>query len=183
MSHPNFGELIKDGDNPKRDAVHVAVAPATTKTLLNPGDGVILTGDVIDNVNVVVRVSEGKEPVGIVDPFLRQVVGNGSRFWIFLMPRSITDLRHSWSHPAFKDEGFLPYKENEEWLMAYADRINVKYGDLLYHAKAYQDNGSYWCGGEEFEGIEWPDDFWVHYKLATGYPVRPNSGYFFTCAC
>ena len=46
-------------------------------------------------------VSGGGSPVGIVDPFLKEPVEPGERFYIFLFPNTVTGLRHVWTHPAF----------------------------------------------------------------------------------
>ncbi|MFO0822607.1 MAG: hypothetical protein U0792_05710 [Gemmataceae bacterium] len=40
-------------------------------------------------------------PVGIVDPFLREAVRPGQRFWLFMYPNTVTTLRHEWTHPAY----------------------------------------------------------------------------------
>lgn len=92
-----LGELITDGEK-RRDAVHVAVAPVTCAD-----DGIMIPGallKLIDRENAV--CCDWEEAVGIVDPFLTQsCVKKGQRFWMFLLPNTITGLRHSWRHPAF----------------------------------------------------------------------------------
>jgi hypothetical protein len=92
---PSLGRLITDGDR-RRDAVHVAVAPVTAAGRLAPGQhvGFVRAGDTE-------MVGAGENPVGIVDPFLRQDVQPGQRFWLFLYPNTVTSLRHVWTHPAF----------------------------------------------------------------------------------
>jgi hypothetical protein len=85
-----IGTLI-DGDA-GRDAVHVAVAPTTAPRELQPGQHVDQHGN---------PEGPGVIPVGIVDPFLREPVPPGRRFWLFLYPNTVTSLRHEWTHPAF----------------------------------------------------------------------------------
>jgi hypothetical protein len=75
-----------------RDAVHVAIAPITAPTDLQPGQHVDQYGN---------PEAPGVVSVGIVDPFLRVPVLTGQRFWLFLYPNSVTAIRHEWSHPAF----------------------------------------------------------------------------------
>ncbi|MDY3553899.1 hypothetical protein R5W24_003013 [Gemmata sp. JC717] len=85
-----IGRLI-DGDE-GRDAVHVAIAPTTAPCELRPGQHVDPRGN---------PEGPGVVPVGIVDPFLREPVPAGRRFWLFLYPNTVTTLRHEWSHPAY----------------------------------------------------------------------------------
>jgi hypothetical protein len=90
---PNLGELC--GDDARRDAVHIAVAPVVAWHDLQPGSRVALRDDGAAYYNYAF-------PIGIVDPFLTHDVEAGQRFWLYLLPNTITGLRHVWSHPAFK---------------------------------------------------------------------------------
>lgn len=91
---PQVGRLIAD-PAAGRDCVHVAVAPVTAGQRLWPGDHVGL------DAGLAVDDPVHCPPVGVVDPFLREEVQPGQRFWLFLYPGSITGLRHVWRHPAF----------------------------------------------------------------------------------
>lgn len=94
---PILGRTIQPGDNARRDAIHVAVAPVTAAEDLKPGTRVAL--------NAVGQAHEPVDPnavIGIVDPFLpRYGVKAGEQFWLCLLPRTVTSLRHVWTHPAF----------------------------------------------------------------------------------
>ncbi len=90
---PKLGELIEG--EPGRDAVHIAIAPVMAGEALVPGQRVRLS----DNGRAYIALW-GKE-VGIVDPYLSNIVGAGERFYLFLMPNTVTSLRHVWTHPAF----------------------------------------------------------------------------------
>ncbi len=104
---PNIGNIVDD-PHPKRDAVHIAVAPVVAGQMLAPGVRVRL-----DSTTKVAIHSIGNDPtcVGIVDPFLQNYVHEGQTFWLFLLPNTITGLRHMWSHPAFSTS-ILPSKES-----------------------------------------------------------------------
>jgi hypothetical protein len=93
---PSLGRLIDDGER-RRDAVHVAIAPVTASEALAPGQhvGFVREGDLE-------LVGPAAEPLGVVDPFLREPVPKGQRFWLLLYPDTITGLRHVWTHPAFQ---------------------------------------------------------------------------------
>jgi hypothetical protein len=104
MSNLPLGKLL-DADA-KKDATHVAVAPVIVGDhSLSPGVHVAV---VCGYANAAPRAA----CVGIIDPFLPRPASPGDRVWVFMYPKSITDLRHDWSHPAFPDE--VPRVENSE---------------------------------------------------------------------
>lgn len=91
---PNLGEI--PAEDARRDAVHVAVAPVVASVRLRPGVRVGL------NEAGEAELCSTEDCIGIVDPFLHDYVNQGQRFWLFLYPDTITNLRHVWEHPAFK---------------------------------------------------------------------------------
>lgn len=88
---PKLGKLCDETD--RRDAVHIALAPVTAAQALLPGQRVELNGKG--------EATFATEGIGIVDPFLQEPVKKGDRFWLMLLPGTITGLRHQWTHPAF----------------------------------------------------------------------------------
>lgn len=94
---PNVGELCKVGA--KRDAIHVAVIPVVAALIMRPGDRVALNHE---GKAYPLGLTDEVKPIGIVDPFLNDYVRAGETFWLFMMPNSITSLRHVWTHPAFR---------------------------------------------------------------------------------
>jgi hypothetical protein len=92
-----LGQIIPAGH--KRDAVHIAVAPLQATTMLYPGQLVALDRSDPTKADADMTLKS----VGIVDPYLQQPVGAGQWFWCFLLPKTITSLRHEWSHPDFPD--------------------------------------------------------------------------------
>ena len=98
MAEPiqTIGQLLDD--TAKRDAIHVAIAPVVAAHDLAPGQrvGFVKAG----NCEL---VGTGAASIGIIDPFLRDVVREGERCWLFLYPNTVTSLRHEWTHPLFKE--------------------------------------------------------------------------------
>lgn len=80
-----------------RDAIHLAVEPCVAGEKLLASDNIGRDADG--------RWTRRKrsEAIGIVDPFLEVPVKEGQMFWLVVYPRTITSLRHVWSHPNFDD--------------------------------------------------------------------------------
>ena len=89
-----IGKLVPD-DWTDRDAIHIAVIPMTADSVLLPGQGVNVGGNHL------------RPYVGIVDPFLQDVVQPGQRFFLFLTPNTVTGITHHWHHPLFDGRAVL----------------------------------------------------------------------------
>ena len=99
-----IGHLIDDKS--EKDAIHVAIAPVIAGEKLKPGQRVGLVSSTV--------VADVEPFVGIVDPYLRDDVEPTQRFWLFLMPGSVTSLKHAWTHPAFAKASVAEYKKRKE---------------------------------------------------------------------
>lgn len=180
-----LGQIITDAQ--ERDAIHVAVSPMVAGQTLAPGDHVaIRNGKAYRS-----QIAE----VGVVDPFLRQGVRNGQRFWLFLYPGSITSLRHDWTHPAFAKAAPQDSNPDREsamaWIQEYAKSIGVDPGKLIAGADAFLESGDYFYGDDDydsparFSGGEYlNEEFWDHYEVVSGkrVPSRQRES-FFSCSC
>lgn len=102
MHEVNLGEILP-AKTSGRDAIHIAIAPVMAGEHLEPGDHVGFIGS--DRTMAYRRstlvLEDGNETLGIVDPFLKEEVRPGQKFYMCLYPRTITTLRHQWSHPAW----------------------------------------------------------------------------------
>jgi hypothetical protein len=88
---PNLGS--EPAADARRDCVHVAVAPVVAAHHLRAGQHVGILADG--------RASSDAYPIGVVDPFRKDPIWGGDKFWIFIFPGTVTSLRHCWTHPAF----------------------------------------------------------------------------------
>lgn len=80
-----------------RDAIHLAVEPVKCGPYhLDPGQLAVI-------VNGVACPADRDVATGIVDPFVDMTIYPGQMFWFVVLPRTITSLRHVWSHPAFPE--------------------------------------------------------------------------------
>ncbi len=181
-----------------RDAIHLAVEPVIAAEKLYPGQDV---GFKEGGVGI------SNKPVGIVDPFLRGIVHPGQRFWLVVYPRQITSLRHVWTHPDFEEtkegrvvvneyHGSLSEKstinteledkkeESKIWIAGYANKVGMKYDELLELADDNLKDGSFETGGSEWEGLSTDEEFWDHYEVVRGVKVKlSDRGDFFNCSC
>jgi hypothetical protein len=175
-AEPNIGQ-IAEGDD-RRDAIHVAVVTATATEKLYPGQSVGADGTT-------------KAPhVGIVDPFLSGPVFPGQRYWLCLKPKTVTSLRHVWTHPAFLDvdtpPGAAPSKsESESWLRSFADEIGLSYGALMDACLVYIESGNYHCFDHSTPEATYENrrEMWRHYEAVTGTKVTDHEAVPFSCAC
>lgn len=180
MSEVQLGSLVV-GDQ-GRDAIHVAVIPATAGRYLTPGTRVG-----IDSRNLAMPSDSG---IGIVDPFLEYGVGEGKRFWLVLMPNTVTGMRHHWSHPFFDDVKPVatPTKEESEaWLREYISQADCPgYDTVIAAATGLGDECSICDEYFHFDGTdahgEIPLEFWNHIENVTGVKchLRPQ---YWSCSC
>lgn len=85
---PNLGQIPPtEGE---RDAVHVSVIAMVAGSTLRPSELVGVHNGMAVKTN---------KPIGLVDPFRPGEVQHGSLFWMFMLPGTVSDLRHEWSHP------------------------------------------------------------------------------------
>lgn len=183
---PKLGSLITDTQH--RDAVHIAVAPVTAGEELRPGERIGFTGNAF-------TVGTDARKIGIVDPYLSDNVKKGEQFYMFLLPNTITSLRHEWTHPDFEREEELLKAEptfqklsgptaEEEWVRAYADGIGSTYDELMYGADDYVRSGDYLVRGGTFEGVYITDEFWDKYEIIRKTKLNADDrDNFLGCSC
>lgn len=165
-----------------RDAIHVAVEPVRAGEWLSPGQDVGL-------VDGVAMHHTKNEAVGIVDPFLVHDVKPGQWFWLLVYPRTITSLRHVWSHPAFEEKEPVavaaPDKAvSEAWLRDFCNRSDCPgYEAVLALAIENKDSDDDYLhfDGRDAHG-EIPSEFWIHMEIVTGMKFR-NRATYFSCSC
>jgi hypothetical protein len=183
MSDLPLGQLIDA--HQQRDAIHVAVAPVVAHETLYPGQHI---GFVDGSTERVAPVADGRtiKALGIVDPFLQQRVLRDERCWMFLYPRTITSLRHDWTHPAFAGAAPPPKGAAERWLRALADEMGMSFANLMAAAALWVAEGDYTV---EHGSSSWRDqfgdraeEFWRHYETFSGVAVK-NREWFFSCSC
>lgn len=165
MRETKLGEILTKEAG--RDAVHIAVAPAIASHELHPGQHVGVSPDGL--------AAHAGNHIGVVDPFLKQSVKQGERFFVCLYPGTITSLRHEWTHPSFPVANPLVDKEmeqSERWLRMYAITHNCYTDD---HEEAFQEliaglrSGELFFHGSDLHGRYDLDDEWELKKHAETY--------------
>ena len=193
-----MGAILPD-DAGGRDAVHVAVIPVVAGQILKPCDHVGFKTSTVEIAGEQEAFADGA-PLGIVDPFIKGYVEKGQRFWLYLYPRTITSLRHQWTHPAFPDakvsETYAPPASklaSEQWLRAFIKMSDCPDYDTVMKAVTTgkppeEDDGNYYVdkeylhfGGRDAHG-EIPPEFWDHVEIVTGQKMKVRPTYF-SCSC
>jgi hypothetical protein len=174
-----------------RDAIHIAVAPITAGEELSPGQHVCIDARSNEKGRLEKKAFASAHPsslIGIVDPFLKQNVQRGEKFYLFLYPGTITSLRHEWVHPAFGDRKEYDHQmRNKGWIEDFAQGLGLTYDAVMEAAATYIATGDYYT----FQGVDTPGiaythskEFWNHYEIVTGKKVpEDKKESFFTCTC
>lgn len=175
---PNIGQLAPD--DAQRDAIHVAIAPVIAAERLPHGSAVAWApgqeGTAVINVPW-----DHPNKLGIVDPFRTGFVNAGERFWLFLMPNTVTSLRHEWTHPAFTTQAPVEQKAEptEAQILAAVEQACNKLG---YDFDSYNGEITI-CRGDG----DRDDDprVWEYAEdiLGTAIPSVYRRTAYFTCAC
>lgn len=149
-----------------KDAVHVPIAPVVAAHTLCGGDKVILQK--VDGCAVLAQPND--KPVGVVDPFLNDYVEEGQTFWLFLMPGSISTMRHEWTHPGV-DQQPTDSADAFAGLKAFADDLGVKFQELLERADDFVASGDRWVKNRFEGGVSMPARFWEWYAEVRNVPL------------
>ena len=180
--------LVDEG----RDAIHLAVISVIALEELKPGTRIAVGSGK--------AWARSEEAVGIVDPFLPIPVVHGDRFWCILNPRTITSLRHVWSHPCFPVELLANaqirrptptapvetdiVKSAAHRIRELAADLDCSVGRLMGGAAEYLESGDNLHFGFDLD-YDWPhEDFWRCYEIVSGTVVEEDKKtYFFRCSC
>ena len=174
-------------DSAERDAVHVAVIPMIAAHRLHAGQRVgILAPGVAGQSDSLVGT------VGIVDPYRTDLIEQGTRFWLCLMPGTVTGMRHHWAHPAFDAQASAPQAnpdkaESEAWLRAYATRCNPwEHADKAFYrlCNDLKKGGILFYGNDLHSLGELPDadELKRHAEAYLGITIDWDD-YTFNCSC
>jgi len=182
MNNDDLGKLIEGEGH--RDAIHVAIAPVTAGEKLYPGQHIDVGGEGK-------RAYKSGEPIGIVDPFLKEPVYDGEQFYILLYPNTITSLRHHWVHPSFgaESESKVESESNAghvQWLKDFSEEIGIDYDTLLVVAEEWVRDGESYCFPHTTPPECWAkaEEMWVHLRHVADFPIPPGeSDSPFRCAC
>lgn len=181
MSDVILGQLVSPTE--QRDAIHVAVIPMLASEMLRPGQRVGIVGDGI--------AGPSSDVVGIVDPFLLDVVPKHAGFWLCLLPNTVTGMRHHWVHPQFEARGqslhdLSEKAASEAWLREQCDDLGCDFEDLV-GASSRLVYGSYIVSGlNESARDHWydiEDEFWKHHEIYTGVKTPEENRGGFSCSC
>lgn len=185
MSTENLklGEIIEGEQH--RDAIHVAVAPATAGHTLGPGWHVGFRPDG--------SVGDSDTPIGIVDPYLKTQITKGQRFWLFLYPNTVTGMRHHWQHPAFAESAPPPQptqavsspsrEESHKWLADFAERHGYRLDELLavgWNQYLCSRTGDLRCDVEDELPAMWQHLAIYNQKTYTDQEIRSVE---YSCSC
>lgn len=179
MSNFPLGQIITTEQF--KDAIHVAVAPVEAGEWLAPGHHVRIaaSGKAVGGLP--------EDCIGIVDPFLKEHVLIGQKFWLFLYPGTIKSLRHDWEHPSFTAAVPVPcvareVSASEKWLRDFAETVGRSYGELLEMADDLASDHRAFAGDESAQDRfnARKEEFLEHLTAVTG---KTFGDVYFSCSC
>jgi hypothetical protein len=180
----SLGKLLEAGQG-ARDAVHIAVAPVVAGEQMAPGSWAKLNEE-----GEAVRTPGPLFAVGIVDPFLDTGPQAKQRCWLYLMPGSITSLRHDWAHPAFPVMKIsvatgvdAEAAKSELWLREFAENHGVGYSELVRAAESGDTSAVCFTTTDTWAAQQ--PDFWEHVENVTGkrFTEDHRENTYFSCSC
>lgn len=179
-----LGSLIPATDTPKRDAIHVAVVPVIC------ADETIKVGQRIGLVKGSLDQATKKGVIiGVADPYLLNPIKRGERFWMYMLPQTVTNLRHDWDHPAFVaplDSPIPPVKTKadfaREWIEKYAEEVGLSYARLTSAAENFLESGD---TISQDSGDSVSDEFWTKYEIVRRkeIPMEDRKNFFYYDSC
>ncbi len=180
-----------------RDAIHLAVKAMVAGERLWPGQNVGVAEDGMAWFDI-----SKVDHIGIVDPFLEGSVMPGQWFWLTLYPRTITSLRHEWTHPAFPEgEAIIniedPKSVSERWLREFCRTSDCPDYDIVMAAIKGETvdpdgDGDYYVRWDDdyilFGGrgahASIPAEFWMHVETVLGIKIpHEKQVRYFSCSC
>jgi hypothetical protein len=184
-----LGTIIQDGG---RDAIHLAVEPVIAGEELRPGANVGLRAGKAFSGTDKAYPNWVEKHLGIVDPFLKQPVNPGEKFWLVVYPRQITSLRHVWSHPDFPEDSPTnksgattdPIQTAKDWITQWGALYSLSYEELMSVADENTNGGYEYINVGNLEGLSVPDEFWDNYEIIRDKKVSDSDrSSFFSCSC
>lgn len=183
---PILGELLKGGE--ERDAIHIAILPATAGDYISPGARINVRPDGWADLQ--------GDPNAIADPFLPGQIYPGQQFYALLFPYTIESLRHEWVHRDFprtikdKDPRLSDSQQDSlNWLLNFAEEWGFNFEDLIEEASSEDSDRWVTAIGRdihsryELEGDY--DLFWHHLEVYTGKHFSPDhrESLGWSCSC
>lgn len=182
-----LGKLIEA--SAERDAIHIAIAPVVANESLVPGSRIGFIDGSTERVS-----TRTTQVLGVVDPFLTNTVKRGQRFYMLLLPNTITSLKHVWAHPAFDVE---PVEEvppavatiraervenSREWLKKFANEWDLDYERMI--ADTISGDGVMIHGTSNIYDID-KREFLAHVERVTGevFDRDHREDFSFSCEC
>lgn len=179
-----------------RDAIHIAVEPVLSDEILYAGQFIGIENGKAS--------TKAKKLLGIVDPFLTGAIYPGNKFWMLVFPRTITSLRHVWSHPDFNEELKIPsFPQGVSGAKSWLQNWCKSTGDITYEelievmdkgfVKSENPENGYelrWENHHDYllsvgcdnSTYDIPAEVWIHVETILGRKLDSYPSHF-SCSC